>query len=76
MSQPPNDGEHHHSNPDGGTERPQGNRRPTTRSPNSPGIGHRWVIALAGLLVGGMVGIYGSGLDPTDALANRDRHQP
>jgi hypothetical protein len=42
---------------------------PTTRSPNCPWYRHPWVIPLAGFVVGGMVGVNGSGPDPTTAPA-------
>src|SRR5215218_1641991 len=68
MHQPPNDGDHP-SNPDGGTERPHGRPPPHPRLPRSPGTGTPGVIAFAGFLAGGMVGICGSGPAPTAAPA-------
>jgi hypothetical protein len=52
-----------------GTERPHGQPPPYHPLYKLPWYRHPWVITLAGLLVGGMVGIYGSGPDPTAAPA-------
>jgi hypothetical protein len=46
-----------------------GNHRPYHPLSKLPWYRHPWVIPLAGFVVGGMVGIYGSGPDPTAAPA-------
>jgi hypothetical protein len=55
MHQPPKDGDHHPSNPDGVPKARMGGRPSHPPLPRSLGTGTPGVIALAGFLISGMV---------------------
>jgi hypothetical protein len=75
MHQPPKDGDHHPSNPDGVPSARMGGRRPSLHSHNHLVPAPPGVVALAGFLVGGMVAATATGR-PDGRAGDRDRHQP